>query len=701
MKSQAQIPACLCGAAPAVPGLDVSQPVASPRQPWPRLLPLLAALSSVVLPLVGCVDPTQPGESVAPVAQVAQGVVAPFQRNVALNNPSSQSSTHSSAFPAANANDGMIHQTYWPATTPRISHTAAENQPWWQVDVLDVLWINEVVLYGRWDCCQDRLKPFEVRVSTDGSNWTQIYYSTVNPPIPLRIEANLPARYVQVRLLGYGTLELDEVQVLQNEKGTNIARLGTASQSSTGYGGDAARAIDGNPDGVYGNASVTHTGFETAPWWQVDLQKSRFIGEVKIHNRTDCCAERLSDFDVKVSNDLVTWYVLPFSGTPSFPLTVPINTLGRYVRIQLRGSNALSLAEVEVHTVPSNLARGRATAQSSTLVGGESYRAVDDNTDGVFSNGSVTHTKQIDYTDPAWWEVSLDGIRAISGVVVYNRSDCCIDRARNYKIYAANEDMSIPGNSRLSWQIGQNTFRASDLGSYTLWNGFAQTLRIQIPAGVDLHMAEVKVLGANKACGQNQVALDGTTCVTLRKWEYGDPTPLDGRRVAIKVRSIRVGTTPQTWNRWLGLDGGRLNAVDGDLRSRDLFTLTSYQPASSHGLPWYTLRAQSGGYVYHGGASLGGVLYDAASSDDGWMLTRGTNPALAGSVQYVATTKAGLDSRWKNRFDWYAALTTASPGYSFLTGCFDPYWVASEQRAYFSSTSCSSDTNDFEYYFVD
>lgn len=83
------------------------------------------------------------------------------------------------------------------------------------------------------------------------------------------------------------------------------------------------------------------------------------------------------------------------------------------------------------------------------------------------------------------------------------------------------------------------------------------------------------------------------------------------------------------------------------------------------------------------------------------MLTRGTNPALAGSVQYVATTKAGLDSRWKNRFDWYAALTTASPGYSFLTGCFDPYWVASEQRAYFSSTSCSSDTNDFEYYFVD
>ncbi len=666
-----------------------------------RLSALLASLVSTFLALTGCVDPTQSPGGEATTAQLGQPVVAPFQRNVALRNPATQSSTLNSSFPAGNANDGGVGFRYPLSSVPIISHTAPESQPWWQVDTLDVLWINEVVIYGRSDCCQDRLKPFEVRVSTDGTNWTQIYYSTVNPPFPLRIEANVAARYVQVRLLAYGTLELDEVQVLQNEKGTNLARLGTASQSSTGYGGLAAFAIDGNTSGDYSSGSVTHTTFEATPWWQVDLAKSRFIGDVKIHGRTDCCADRLSDFDVKVSNDLVTWYVVPFTGRPTFPLTVPINKMGRYVRVQLRGTNALSLAEVEVSAVPSNLARGKSTNQSNTLPGGESWRAVDDNTDGVFANGSVAHTKQIDYTNPAWWEVSLGGVRAISGVVVYNRSDCCVDRVRNYRVFASELDTTLPFPSRYPVQIGSNTFRASDLGSYTLWNGFAQSIRIEIPAGADLNVAEVKVLGPTKQCPYGQTVLDNDKCVTLRKWDYGTPPPADGTRVAMRARSMTVYPTLQPWNRWLGLDGGRINAMDSDLRTRDLFVISSYQPPSGggFGLPWFRLQSQSGGYLKHGGAELGGILYDSASADDAWILTRGINNTYATSLQRIVTTISTLDNRWKYRADWYTALA-ASPS-SYYANCLAPYWIDREQRTYFTDARCDANGNNIDFYIVE
>lgn len=673
----------------------------------PQRLVARWSVLAVLIALSACVESAPLGESDATTNQVQQSLGAPFARNVALNNPSKQSSTYNSSFPARNANDGMIGMFVPFTGTPIISHTAPETNPWWQVDTLDVLWINEIVIFGRRDCCQDRLKPFEVRVSNDEVNWTRIYYSDTPPPLGLRIEANVAARYVQVRLLGTGTLELDEVQVLQTEKSTNVAQLGLASQSSTGWSGDPSRAIDGNSNGAWGANSVTHTLVESQPWWQVDLRKSRSIGEIVLHNRTDCCADRLSDFDVKVSDDLISWYVVGYSGLPTFPLRVPINKQARYVRVQLRGTNALSLAEVEVHITPENLALRRPTQQSSTLTGGDAWRAVDGNTDAVFGNGSVSHTRQIDYTVPAWWEVNLDGIRAISGVVIYNRGDCCADRLSNYRIFVSQYDLSVPFNSRENTTLPAHPFRASDLGSYSLWNGYAQSIRIESPAGNDLHMAEVKVLAAGKICGYGQTVLDGTTCVTLRRWDYGDTTPLAGRRIAIKQRQMMVGSTMVAWDRWLGSDGGRMIAVDGDLRSRDLFTVRSFQPtgATGNGLPWFALQADTGGYVYLGAS--GDTLFTVASTpqDDGWMLTRGQTNAYANSLQRLVVTNGHvssdpwIDNRFKHAQEWYTRITTK--GYPYGARCLRPYWIASEQRIYWSDMACSSSTNAVEYYFVE
>ena len=66
-------------------------------------------------------------------------------------------------------------------------------------------------------------------------------------------------------------------------------------QSSTGWGGVPSRAVDGNPDGVYGRKSVSHSRKKRNNWWLVDLGEKKHINLVLVYNRADrCCAKRIS-----------------------------------------------------------------------------------------------------------------------------------------------------------------------------------------------------------------------------------------------------------------------------------------------------------------------------------------------------------------------------------------------------------------------
>ena len=93
-------------------------------------------------------------------------------------------------------------------------------------------------------------------------------------------------RYVRVELAGRKRLlSLAEVQVFAGDK--NVAREGKATQSSTTFGGDPARAIDGNTSGEFSADSVTHTAESNNPWWEVDVGKSAAIDKIVLWNRTD------------------------------------------------------------------------------------------------------------------------------------------------------------------------------------------------------------------------------------------------------------------------------------------------------------------------------------------------------------------------------------------------------------------------------
>ena len=153
---------------------------------------------------------------------------------------------------------------------------------------------------------------------------------------------------------------------------TNLAAGKSATQSSNlpGYplaNVQASNAVDGKTDGNYNDASITHTDSQANAWWQVDLGSSQAIGSITIWNRTDCCADRLSDYWVFVSDTpyLSTDTPATLSGRagtwsshqtvqPNPSVSIPANVSGRYVRVQLSGTNYLSLAEVQVMSAGSS-----------------------------------------------------------------------------------------------------------------------------------------------------------------------------------------------------------------------------------------------------------------------------------------------------------------------------------------------------------
>ncbi|MFK7979766.1 MAG: T9SS type A sorting domain-containing protein, partial [Saprospiraceae bacterium] len=140
----------------------------------------------------------------------------------------------------------------------------------------------------------------------------------------------------------------------------NVALGGTATQSSSAFGGVATRANDNNTSGLWGSASITHTSEEQDPWWELNLGSIQNIGSIILFNRTDCCPDRLSNFYLLVSEvpfdstDLtttlnqtgITSYFIADAPNPS--TSISINTTGQYIRVQIDGINNLSIAEVQV-----------------------------------------------------------------------------------------------------------------------------------------------------------------------------------------------------------------------------------------------------------------------------------------------------------------------------------------------------------------
>jgi hypothetical protein len=137
-------------------------------------------------------------------------------------------------------------------------------------------------------------------------------------------------------------------------KDYNLALGQYAYQSSTYYGGDPSRAVDGNTDGNFYANSVTLTDYEPYAWWAVWLGGVHEVHSVDIYNRTDWGSELLSHFIVYAWNDAGSyWYAIAdyssYDTTGKSLIHVPVAaTSTQYIMIQKSDTNYLQMAEAQV-----------------------------------------------------------------------------------------------------------------------------------------------------------------------------------------------------------------------------------------------------------------------------------------------------------------------------------------------------------------
>ena len=130
-----------------------------------------------------------------------------------------------------------------------------------------------------------------------------------------------------------------------------------------------------------------------------------------------------------------------------------------------------------------NVAKGKTATQSSTAYGGVASRAVDGNTDGVFSDSSVTHT---DSAAGSWWMVDLGSVYTIATIDIYNRTDGNMDRLGNYNVIILDQNKTqIWSNHQTAYPDPMTTVVAgAESGRY---------VKIQLADTGYLSLAEVQV----------------------------------------------------------------------------------------------------------------------------------------------------------------------------------------------------------------
>jgi hypothetical protein len=329
----------------------------------------------------------------------------------------------------------------------------------------------------------------------------------------------------------------------------NIALGKSTSQSSTNNDGYSSLAVDGDTNGDFADGSVTHTGNDVNAWWVVDLGADEYISEIWIYNRTDGASKsRLSDFTVSIENssEETLWsQVISDYPDPSVFLETG-GVSGSKVRVQLNGSGILHLAEVVVLSYTnnggSNLALGQSATQSSTDYDAVADRAVDGNSDGDWSSGSVTHTES---EAQPWWEVDLGEDIDIGDIVIFNRTNTTsssMSRLSDFTVSVINSSgVTTFSQSIADYPDPTITINAAD--------AIGSKVRIQLNGTGILSLAEVKVYEGAAAEiptaswlfdeGVGTVANDATgnendAIVENATWAYG-ALDFDGSRSTVQL----------------------------------------------------------------------------------------------------------------------------------------------------------------------
>ena len=147
--------------------------------------------------------------------------------NLALGRPATQSGTqqNGSASRAVDGNtDGMAF------SNNSVSITNWQQHAWWQIDLGEVSTIEEIKIWNREDCCEDKLQNYHVLISENPFNSTDLNATIAQSGVinlfesqiaqrPTTISVNESGRYVRIQLAGSAFLALAEVEIIGCQDG--------------------------------------------------------------------------------------------------------------------------------------------------------------------------------------------------------------------------------------------------------------------------------------------------------------------------------------------------------------------------------------------------------------------------------------------------------------------------------------------------
>ena len=117
----------------------------------------------------------------------------------------------------------------------------------------------------------------------------------------------------------------------------------------------------------------------------------------------------------------------------------------RYVIVDIPKEQAtLSLAEVEVFVGGQNVAPSGKAEQSDISNGGEAKRAIDGNTSGAWSSGTITHS--VEGTAFPAWELDLGKNVPVEKIVIWNREDGLGGRLNGVRVAL------LDGERKIMWE---------------------------------------------------------------------------------------------------------------------------------------------------------------------------------------------------------------------------------------------------------
>jgi YD repeat-containing protein len=224
-----------------------------------------------------------------------------------------------------------------------------------------------------------------------------------------------------------------------------------------------------------------------------------------------------------------------------------------------------------------NLAQGKPTAQSSTLVynpPGDASHAVDGNTDGNYFAGSVTHTNT---DNQPWWQVDLGAVQSVGAIHLWNRTDCCQDRLANYYVFVSDAPFASTDPAQTQAQAGvwtsYNAGQAPTHATLTA-NRAGRYVRVQLAGTGILSLAEVQVFAGEPQAVPSQgippaesvawtnaggVTVSGSRLTKVGATGWGDAGAMSTKAIASGDGYVEFTASETNTYRMLGLSHGDSN----------------------------------------------------------------------------------------------------------------------------------------------